>query len=135
MNNFYIPFFLITLGLTAQNKLSLSVEGVKSSNGEIMVAIYTEADAFLKFDKVYSAHSVKAEKGVTQLAIDNLPNGTYAVAVFHDANGNQKLDTNWLGIPKEAVGFSIAKMKTFGPPSFEECSFTLHGDRELKIAL
>ena len=135
MKRFYILFFLFSMGLTAQNSLSLNVEKVKSSNGEILVAIYTEADNFLKFDNVYRSHSAKAEKGVTHLTIDNLPNGTYAVAIFHDANGNQKLDTNWLGIPKEAVGFSKARLKTFGPPSFEECSFSLHGDMNLTIAL
>lgn len=130
-----IPFLLITLGLTAQHKLILAVDGVKSSKGAIMVALYTEADGFLKFDAVYRAEHTKAEKGTTHLSITDLPNGTYAVAIFHDANGNQKLDTNWLGIPKEAVGFSKARMKTFGPPSFEECSFSLHGDMNLTISL
>lgn len=130
-----IPFLLITLSLSAQNKLTIAVDGVKSSKGSIMVALYTEADGFLKFDEVFRAEHTKAEKGTTHLSITDLPNGTYAVAIFHDANGNHKLDTNWLGIPKEAVGFSIAKMKTFGPPSFEECSFSLHEDMNLTITL
>lgn len=130
-----IPFLLITMGLAAQNKLTIAVDGVKSSKGEIMVALYTEAAGFLKFDLVYRAEHTKAEKGTTHVSITDLPNGTYAVALFHDANENQKLDTNWLGIPKEAIGFSSARMKTFGPPSFEECSFKLNGDKELRISL
>jgi len=46
------------------------------------------------------------------------PKANYAMAIFHDENENDKLDTNWLGIPKEPISaFSNAKLKTFfGPP-------------------
>jgi uncharacterized protein (DUF2141 family) len=123
------------MALPAQNKLSIKVEGVKSSDGEIMVAIYKEAHGFLKLEKMYKGESTKANKGVTHVAIHDLPDGTYAAALFHDQNGNHNLDTNWMGIPKEDIGFSMAKMKTFGPPSFQECSFQLSGDRILTIPL
>jgi uncharacterized protein (DUF2141 family) len=44
--------------------------------------------------------------------------------LFHDENGNQALDTNLLGIPKEDVAFSHAKMKAVDQPCFEDCPIT-----------
>jgi len=35
-----------------------------------------------------------------------IPPGTYAIACYHDENDNGKLDTNFLGIPKEGTGAS-----------------------------
>jgi len=61
--------------------------------------------------------------GITELHINDLPEGQYALAIYHDENGNDELDTNWLGIPKEPIGFSNSKMRTFGPPGFEDCAF------------
>lgn len=119
----------------AQHTVRLTIKGVASTEGEISAALYTDQKSFLKFDKVFKAVSEKAEKGVTNLVFKDIPDGTYAVAVFHDKNSNGKLDTNILGIPKEPVAFSKAKMKTFGPPSFEECSFSVVKDSELTIRL
>jgi len=85
--------------------------------------------------EVYMGNSTQAIRGETAVTINNIPNGEYALAVFHDKNGNKELDTNWLGIPKEDVGFSNAKMKTFGPPSFKECAIRLDSDAEIKVVI
>jgi uncharacterized protein (DUF2141 family) len=47
---------------------------------------------------------------------------------MHDSNSNQKLDTNWIGIPKEGYGFSNNAKATLGPPSFDQVKFNLKGE-------
>lgn len=133
----YIVFFLFLLPAIGicQHDLSIEINNVKTSNGTINVAIYDESDGFLKFDKVFVTDSVVASKGKTSIKIEGLPEGQYALAIFHDENGNNKLDTNWLGIPKEDIGFSNARMKTFGPPQFEECAFRLNAHSQIEISL
>ena len=44
-----------------------------------------------------------------------LEEGTYSIGFFIDKNDNEKLDTNFLGIPKEQFGFSNDVMGRFGP--------------------
>jgi uncharacterized protein (DUF2141 family) len=129
-----ILLFLPFLGF-AQNKLIVEVGGVKSSLGNINIAIYNKEEGFLKFESVFLSDSAHANAGKTMVQINNLPNGEYALAVFHDENGNNRLDTNWLGIPREPIGFSQAHMKTFGPPSFKECAFHMTSDKAIKIDL
>ena len=119
MKIFCILFLIFPLFNWAQNTLSVNVSGVKTSDGKISVAVYDTSEGFLKFDKVYMGTSTLAQKGTTNVIIGDLPDGEYALAVFHDKNANDELDTNWLGIPKEAIGFSKGKMKTFGPPRLE----------------
>lgn len=130
----FLLFFLPILGF-GQNKISIDVHDVPASKGKISVAVYNSEEGFLKFDKVFKCDSIAAQKGVTHLSIKNLPEGEYALAVFYDENGNDKLDTNWLGIPKEKVAFSNAKMKTFGPPKFKECAFKLNSDTKIAVSL
>jgi uncharacterized protein (DUF2141 family) len=45
--------------------------------------------------------------------------------VVADVNGNGKLDTNLIGIPKEPVGASRNPALRFGPPKFEETAVDL----------
>ncbi|AZQ59498.1 DUF2141 domain-containing protein [Maribacter sp. MJ134] len=119
----------------SQHNLSLKIEGVPSNAGAICAAVYKDHESFLKFDKVYKMGSKKATEGNTIIQINDIPEGNYAVAIFHDENGNDVLDTNMFGIPKEAVAFSKAKMKMFGPPRFDECAFKIVANTEITIVL
>ncbi len=126
--------FLLPFSLFSQNRISITVDGVKTSNGHISVAVYDKSESFLKFDRVFKSDSTRAKKGITKIDIDNLPPGEYALAVFHDVNGNNHLDTNFLGVPTEPFAFSRGKMRTFGPPSFKDCVLSIRSDQEVHIS-
>ncbi len=135
MRILFFLIFVFPLAVQSQNNLSIEVLGVPNSEGQIKVALYDNSDGFLKSDRVFKSDSVLAKKGKTEVQLEDIPDGEYAIALYHDANGNDELDTNWLGIPKEAVGFSNAKMKTFGPPKFVECAFKMEPNTQIKVAL
>ena len=135
MKIIYLGILLMPLSLLAQNTISVHVKNVDSTNGQVNVALYDSDETFLSFDHVLKSGSAPAHEGIVTLQIADLPIGEYALAVFHDENGNGKLDTNWLGIPKEKVAFSRAKMKTFGPPRYKECAFKVTSDYEISIDL
>lgn len=135
MKMIFFGILWFPMSLLAQNTISVHIKNVNSTEGHIKVALYDSDKTFLSFDKVLKAGSAPAHKGIVTLQIADLPIGEYALAVFHDENGNGKLDTNWLGIPKEKVAFSRAKMKTFGPPKYEECTFQVTSDHEISIDL
>ncbi len=58
------------------------------------------------------------------IRFDGLPSGTYAIALIHDENSNNKLDTSF-GLPREGFGFSRNPVIRFGPPKFAEAQFTV----------
>ncbi|WP_350284339.1 DUF2141 domain-containing protein [uncultured Croceitalea sp.] len=135
MRYLMIVFLLVSFYGLSQNQIAVEVQNVPNASGKISVALYDDADSFLEFDQVFSSGSSKAVQGTTTVMLKNIPDGTYAIALFYDKNGNDELDTNWLGIPKEKVAFSKAKMKTFGPPKFKECAFELKTDKKVVISL
>lgn len=135
MKIFWWLVLLCPLPIWSQHSLEVRVEGVESVDGTIEVALFTSREGFLKHEAAYGTQSAKARKGTTSLLFEGLPDGTYALAVFQDVNNNKKLDTNWLGIPKEPMGFSMAGLKAFGPPSFEDCHFTLQQDTRIAVTL
>ncbi|WP_297694844.1 DUF2141 domain-containing protein [uncultured Eudoraea sp.] len=135
MKLLFLNLLLLPLMMFSQNKLSVDVTGVKNDNGSVHVAVYDSSDSFLDSDKMFSGGTSKAQLGNTWVIIDDLPDGEYALAIFHDEDGDDELDTNWIGIPKEPICFSIGKMKTFGPPKYSECSFKVEGDKEIQVSL
>lgn len=58
------------------------------------------------------------------IRFEGLPSGDYAIALIHDENSNNKLDTTF-GIPREGFGFSRNPVIRFGPPKFAEARFTV----------
>ncbi|MAU14911.1 MAG: hypothetical protein CMH46_05150 [Muricauda sp.] len=135
MKAFLLILILSPWYMSSQNTISVHVHNVLSDKGDVNVAVYNSDASFLSFDEVYTTGTEAAHKGLVKLQIEDLPSGEYALAVFHDENGNGKLDTNWLGIPKERVAFSKGKMKTFGPPKYQECAFRITSDYEIDISL
>ncbi|MEJ2162760.1 MAG: DUF2141 domain-containing protein [Robiginitalea sp.] len=126
---------LCPIALASQVRLEIEVLGVTSSKGSIQVAVYREESSFLKTEQVFKNTSSPAVVGTTRLIFEDLPKGEYALAIFHDENGNDELDTNWMGIPKEPIGFSVARLKTFGPPKFRECIISLSENKVIQIPL
>ena len=62
--------------------------------------------------------------------------GYYAVALFHDENGDHHLNTNALGIPTEGYGFSNNPTLYFGPPDLGKVRFSLHpGDNAVAVRM
>lgn len=62
----------------------------------------------------------------------NLPAGNYAVMVFHDENGNGELDRNFLGIPREPLGFS-RRYWAKGEPAFSQAAVAVAADESVPV--
>jgi uncharacterized protein (DUF2141 family) len=121
-------FLLFSIPLSAA-ELTVHITGVdEEKGGNIMVGVYESEATFLKDNgRIAEARLpiTDAKEGLLKIQF-NLQNGKiYAIAAYHDANGNEKLDENFFGIPKEGYGFSNNARGTFGPPSFEKAAFQL----------
>jgi uncharacterized protein (DUF2141 family) len=101
--------------------LRISVTGMKSNAGQVHVAVFAARERWLK-DGTYKK-ILNIEHRRSEWLIENVPYGDYAVAVFHDENGNGRIDKNLLGIPNEPYGFSNNARRTFGPPLWEKARF------------
>lgn len=135
MRLLWLVICCVPAALFGQYRLEVVARGVETSEGFVQAALYREEGSFLKFDQVFRNASAPAQEGLTKVVLEDLPAGEYAIAIFHDENGNEELDTNWLGIPREPLGFSKTRMKTFGPPGFAECVVVVQADMTVEIPL
>lgn len=117
---------LSSTNLFAQNaSLEVTVKNIKGTKGTIRIGLFTTEADFLK--NAVKGKVVNANGSEVKVVFEDLPAGEYAVSVIHDENGNEKLDTKAMGIPKEGFAFGNNAMGTFGPPSFDDAKVKLEG--------
>jgi len=102
-----------------QFTLTIEIIGLKNNNGQVLLELINE-----KGEKITGISQNIADNKCI-VVIKNLKPGKFAFKYFHDLNKNEKLDTNWIGIPKEGYGFSNNAKGKFGPPSFEKTIFVI----------
>jgi uncharacterized protein (DUF2141 family) len=113
-----------------QGVIHVEIDGLRSAQGKVWCALYNSAKGFPKDASAAQARASSAASGKHGVCeFTDVKPGTYAVSVYHDENSNGKLDTNFLGIPKEGVGASNDAKGHMGPPKFSDAAFTFNGDR------
>ena len=115
---------LLVVGSSHAATLQVNVTDIKSAKGAMLVAVCKQAD-FLSAKCAYD-RSAPAKAGTITVTFKDIPPGVYAVQAFDDANGNGKLDRNWLGWPKEGMGFSNNAPMHHGPPSYDDAAIRLN---------
>tara|TARA_B100000212_G_scaffold277330_1_gene216933 strand:+ start:117 stop:518 length:402 start_codon:yes stop_codon:yes gene_type:complete len=105
----------ITKGGILNLEISSSKETFESDGGDTGVAARIQE---------------RVSKGSYQRSFD-IPPGTYAVKLHIDENENGKLDTNFLGIPKEQYGISNNILFL----NFKRASFVIDDYKKIQIDL
>lgn len=127
--------FTATLaGQALATDLTVTVGPVKEASGHVMLAVYDSKETFR--DTVLTAQRAPAVEGEMVFTFPDLEAGEYAVMVIHDINGNDKLDTNLLGMPSEPWGGSLQGKRVFAAPDWDDTRFSIADDDvSLAIAL
>jgi uncharacterized protein (DUF2141 family) len=111
-------------------RLTVRIDGLRSSSGQVMVAIFSRDLNFPDGD--YADEWVKqpARAGGVTVEFGGLPPGRYAVGAFHDENGDGKLDTNFIGWPNEGYALSNDMRLSFYRPRFGESAFAIRSGEQ-----
>lgn len=125
-----------TVNAQATSTLTVVVDGITNKQGQVCLRVFSNEQGF----PLGSRGEVKS--GCTQIKGNSvtkqfygLKPGTYAVAVVDDQNGDNKLNTDFFGIPKEGFGISnnpTVSIQT-GTPKFRTASFSLVKNATIKI--
>lgn len=109
-------------GLCRGADLEIRVEGMRADE-RVVVQLFDSADSFGRLRDPLRTVRWPGD-GRDALILREVPPGDYALSVYFDANGNDRLDRNFIGIPREPVGFSNG-YRPKGPPSYGRASFSL----------
>lgn len=121
-----LPLLLGGASLPATS-VDVSLTGLRSTKGQVLVCLTANPKQFpdCSKDKAAVRLNVKAaEAGTFSLAAPGP--GTYAIALVHDENANNKMDMR-LFLPREGFGFSRNPGIGMGAPKFNAASFAVSG--------
>ncbi len=108
---------LFAMGVSTVNAATLVVEasGAEGAAGQVFVGLCNKS-----FDEADcpKGQRLPAKAGAIRFAFRDVPPGRYAIAAYHDVNGNGRLDKQTFGLPAEPYGFSNDVGRR-APPSFE----------------
>lgn len=111
----------------AQNSdQKILVTNIKSKNGRLLIGWYNSEKSYNeKNNPLYKKIVDVGKQSEVSVVFENVPPGKYAVSMFLDENGNNKMDTNFMGIPKEQYGFSNNVLPATRAANFKEASFEI----------
>lgn len=125
--------FLSLDSYSQNNTLTVTVTNFKNNQGKVMVGMYNGANTFMKKTIFSKIGEIKAN--TAKVVFENIPDGEYAISLYHDENNNDKLDTGWFGIPKEGYGCSNDAKGMMGPPKYEDAKFQISENKSMVIKL
>ncbi len=116
-------------------ELVVEVSGVRDATGRVVISLWNAPEGFGRFDasRALATQSVPATPGrPARVTFPDVAPGRYALSAFHDADGNGRLRTNLIGMPREGVGVSN---NSGGIPSFEKAQLGVPAAVPVRITL
>jgi len=115
----------------------VNIHGMRSQQGQVCFSLFNNSRGFpSQGDRALQARCVAVSQAKPVLTFRGLQPGSYAVAAFHDVNGDGTLNRNGLGIPTEGFGFSRNPVVRTGPPKFGETVVVVAGStRTIQVQL
>lgn len=116
--------FLIMMQDQPASELTLVVSNLRNNQGVVRVLLFNGENGFPNIaEKAIKSASGTIVNNKTTFSFKGIPQGYYAISVFHDSQNVGYLRTNLVGIPRDDYGFSNNAMGNFAPPSFDKAKF------------
>jgi len=145
MKRIHITVFLVfcllvcNISLTAQvedkadttaetGSITVEALGFKNNEGKARLLLFTSEEGKhfpADQDKAFVKRILPIENNKVVFELQDIPYGDYAISVHHDENNDDKVNSNWIGIPKESLGASNDAKGSFGPPPFEKAKIAV----------
>ena len=113
--------------------VNVILENVEKAEGQLMIQLMSSEAEFEGTESAVASLIWRARSGQMSFNLANLPEGEYGLRIMQDLNGNNELDSNFVGKPKEPWGFSNNAVGNMGPPAWKDVKFTVEGDVVQKI--
>jgi uncharacterized protein (DUF2141 family) len=133
------------VGAAPAGTLTLNVTGLNSERGVVRLCIFSEKKSNTAvYPDCAAGAPIKTANapikgGQASVVFENLPDGVYAVSLFHDADGDGKISMKTLlgvstEIPREGIGVSN-NPTLYGKPEFKQARFSVSGQTSVNIAM
>jgi uncharacterized protein (DUF2141 family) len=123
--------------------LTVEVRGLRNQEGNICFKVFSGSPGFPNDnDNAVERTCVAIADNLSEdpeapltYTFETLEAGSYAVAIYHDRNGDEQLNRGALGIPLEGYGFSNDAPAVTSAARFEDAVFFLANDTVVPIQM
>ena len=99
--------------------LTIGISQLRNQKGQVCAKLFTNSRNFPSGEEQGApVKCVDITELPLTLTFNDVPAGSYAVALFHDENGDRTINRNGIGIPLEGFGFSRDPVIRAAPPKF-----------------
>lgn len=130
-----VALLIILFPKTKKYDVEVVVSNINTQQGTIELAVFDKPQLFLQKNKSIKKYSKAVRGNSIKIKVKNLPEGHYAISLYHDFNGDKECNLNVIGIPKEPYGFSNNFKPLYRQPNFEDCHFFVSENQEIHISL
>jgi uncharacterized protein (DUF2141 family) len=124
-------FFLGLAAVVAEaqqgNTVTVPVTGLRNNVGEVRCGLFNSAATFPKDGQEFMGVAAPIANQQATCTFNNVPPGTYAVALFQAAPGQTKMNKGMFGQPLDPYGFSRNAQINMGPPAFGDAAYAYPG--------
>lgn len=113
-------------GVSGTSNITVTLTGIKDIKGIVQAGLYSSEDGYKNGGSVRGAR-VEVKADTVTINYSDLPDGEYAIKLFHDVDGDGKMATNLFGIPTEPFAFSNNAVGKMGPAKWVDAKFTISG--------
>ena len=134
----YHLFILLfwSAGAGAQGRVVAQITNFESSKGTCRACLFNTPASFSgEGGEPFKCVQAPVRNKTVEAVFENIPQGDYALFVLHDANNNNKMDKNFLGIPKEGYGASKNKLPFAAAPTFNENRFVVANNTTVRLSV
>jgi uncharacterized protein (DUF2141 family) len=124
-------------GKVTGTRLTVQIVGVRAAKGEVAITLYPDdAKRFLAPHQKLARVRAVAQAPMTTACFWLPAPGFYAMAVYHDENGNGDFDRTIVGLPAEGYAFSNDPPTPTALPPFSAVRFRVgEGDTTIRAKL
>lgn len=135
VTSFFGFFLFLSLGVRAQSKVIAQISNFENTKGVCRACLFTSEESFSGGGNPFRCVQTRVTDKAVEAIFENVPPGTYALFVLHDANSNNKMDKNFLGIPKEGYGASRNKLPFAAAPTYNDNRFEVANNSTVRLSI
>jgi uncharacterized protein (DUF2141 family) len=134
-------FFLLSLAQSQiyASTLTINITNIQNTKGTIKLGLFNNGDLWLEKGKALQSFRKITDTSSDKITIviDDLDEGAfYGLALHHDTNGNDKMDLKMFPPgPSEGYAFSNIGKLGFTRPAWEDCKYSLKGDKVVNLSI
>lgn len=106
-----------------ESSVTIEMQGINADEGQAIFILMDSESSHQGKNPIFSRKLSPINQLDAKVTFTNIPAGDYSAVIYHDLNGNGKLDRYFFGKPKEPYGFSNNARNPIGIPEFAESLF------------